>query len=139
MLQIIDNQITLTQGDTCSIEITFYTQDADVSSPESLQDEVYVMEEGDILKFVVLDVNSEGMSNNPYTDMFNQSISQNYRNLTKPPILIKEFTDNIIDIQPNDLKFVNTGTYLYGVVLVTKNGFVNTIQQGKLILKKGFL
>ena len=70
-----------------------------------------------------------------FDNMFNSQLN---KNLNKPPVLIKEFTDNIIKLKTNDTKFLNDGVYTYGVVLKTKEGQINTIQQGEFIILKGF-
>lgn len=136
MLQVTDNQIKITSGDTAKIEITIYTQESDLDNPDiPVEEQIYKLQDGDILKFVVLDINKEGMSNNLFDNMFNSQLN---KNLNKPPVLIKEFTDNIIKLKTNDTKFLNDGVYTYGVVLKTKEGQINTIQQGEFIILKGF-
>lgn len=149
MLQIKDNQITLTSGDTVSIEVTIYTQDADLDNSElSIEDQVYTLQPGDKLQFIVLDINNDGLSNKMFTNMYNQYVN---KSLVKPPILIKDFEvdkdgnyTNVVNFKSNDTKFINTGVYHYGVVLTNNNedsqlnGQVNTVQSGEFILTQGF-
>lgn len=138
MLQVIDNQIKLTSGDSAKIEITIFTAEANLEDPEtSIEEQIYTLKEGDKLKFVLLDINEEGLSNQSiFTNGYNAYIN---KNKNKPPVLVKEFNDNIIRFVPNDTKFLNTGSYLYGVVLITATGYTNTVQQGEFIITKGFL
>lgn len=148
MLQIKDNQITLTSGDTASIQITIYTQDADLDNPDlAFDNQVYTLQAGDKLRFVVLDINNDGMSNKLFTNMYNQYIN---KSLVKPPVLIKEFEvdengqcTNVVNLNSNDTRFLNTGVYHYGVVL-TNDGETDglkqtsTVQSGEFILTQGF-
>ena len=141
MLQVTNNQIKLTAGDTASIEITIFTSYSDLDDINiPIEEQIYTLQEGDIMKFVLLDLNRDGLPvHSNFTDLYNQYISKNYRNLTNPPVLIKEFTDNIVQLDSVDTKYLNTGTYTYGVVLITADGQVNTVQQGEFILTTGFL
>ncbi len=147
MLQIKDNQITLTSGDTVSIEITIYTENADLDGSNLVEkDTIYNLQNGDRLKFIVLDINNNGLSNKSFTNMYNKYIN---KSLEKPPILIKDFEKdengkctNIVSLQSNDTKFINTGVYYYGVVLINDNKKLNnqitTIQSGEFILTQRF-
>lgn len=147
MLQIKDNQITLTSGDTVSIEITIYTENADLDNSNLVEeDTIYNLQNGDRLKFIVLDINNNGLSNKSFTNMYNKYIN---KSLEKPPILIKDFEKdengkctNIVSLQSNDTKFINTGVYYYGVVLINDNKKLNnqitTIQSGEFILTQRF-
>lgn len=147
MLQIKDNQITLTSGDTVSIEITIYTENADLDGSNLVEkDTIYNLQNGDRLKFIVLDINNNGLSNKSFTNMYNKYIN---KSLEKPPVLIKDFEKdengkctNIVSLQSNDTKFINTGVYYYGVVLINDNKKLNnqitTIQSGEFILTQRF-
>lgn len=137
MLQVTNNQIRLTCGDTCSLQITIYTQlaDEDNESEIPIEEQIYQLQEGDILKFVVLDINKEGLSNKRFLDAYNAYVNKTY---SRPPVIEKDFTDNVVVLQSLDTKFLNPGCYLYGCVLIKKDGEINTIQSGDFILTQGF-
>lgn len=137
MLSIKENQITLTQGDTAEIQITIYYELADEDNPNlTIEDQIYQLQEGDTLHFIVLDMNKEGLSNKSFLYVYNQYV---HKELNKPPVIIKDFDSNIIKLDSIDTKFLRTGVYLYGCVLETKDGQINTIQSGDLILTQGFM
>ena len=136
MLQIKDNQITMTCGDTVQIQITIFTQNADIDNLNiPIGEQIYTLSSTDKLHFIVLDINNEGLSNRPFNNIYNAYIN---KSLNKPPILDKEFDSNIITLNRNDTLWINPGMYLYGCVLIQEDGSVNTIQSGDLILTQSF-
>ena len=98
ILEIVNNQITLTKGDTAILNLTIYF---------SNMEEQYELMDGDIVTF--------SLTNK--TECFGES----------KIVIKKDFEQNEIQLNPVDTKYLSCGKYEYDVQLTFKNGDVNTI------------
>lgn len=98
ILEIVNNQITLTKGDTAILNLTIYFPN---------MEEQYELMDGDIVTFSITDK----------TQCFGES----------KIVVKKDFQQNEIQLKPIDTKYLPCGKYEYDVQLTFKNGDVNTI------------
>ena len=98
ILEIVNNQITLTKGDTAILNLTIYFPN---------MEEQYELMDGDIVTF--------SLTNK--TECFGES----------KVVIKKDFEQNEIQLNPIDTKYLSCGKYEYDVQLTFKNGDVNTI------------
>lgn len=98
ILEIVNNQITLTKGDTAILNLTIYFPN---------MEEQYELMDGDIVTFSITDK----------TQCFGES----------KIVVKKDFQQNEIQLKPIDTKYLSCGKYEYDVQLTFKNGDVNTI------------
>ena len=98
ILEIVNNQITLTKGDTAILNLTIYFPN---------MEEQYELMDGDIVTF--------SLTNK--TECFGES----------KVVIKKDFEQNEIQLNPVDTKYLSCGKYEYDVQLTFKNGDVNTI------------
>ena len=98
ILEIVNNQITLTKGDSAILNLTIYFPN---------MEEQYELMDGDIVTFSITDK----------TQCFGES----------KIVIKKDFEQNEIQLNPVDTKYLSCGKYEYDVQLTFKNGDVNTI------------
>lgn len=98
ILEIVNNQITLTKGDSAILNLTIYFPN---------MEEQYELMDGDIVTFSITDK----------TQCFGES----------KIVVKKDFQQNEIQLKPIDTKYLSCGKYEYDVQLTFKNGDVNTI------------
>lgn len=98
ILEIVNNQITLTKGDTAILNLTIYFPN---------MEEQYELMDGDIVTF--------SLTNK--TECFGES----------KVVIKKDFKQNEIQLKPIDTKYLPCGKYEYDVQLTFKNEDVNTI------------
>ena len=98
ILEIVNNQITLTKGDTAILNLTIYFPN---------MEEQYELMDGDVVTF--------SLTNK--TECFGKS----------KVVIKKDFEQNEIQLNPVDTKYLSCGKYEYDVQLTFKNGDVNTI------------
>lgn len=98
ILEIVNNQITLTKGDSAILNLTIYFPN---------MEEQYELMDGDIVTFSITDK----------TQCFGES----------KIVVKKDFKQNEIQLKPIDTKYLSCGKYEYDVQLTFKNGDVNTI------------
>lgn len=104
MLEIFNNSISLNRGENATIEVVIYDEN----------NNVYEMQEGDILKFIV------GKKPKRF---------ENY-----PPLINKEFNNNIITLENIDTQYLSYGNYLWQCNLILKDGTINVIRSGDFTL-----
>ena len=98
ILEIVNNQITLTKGDTAILNLTIYFPN---------MEEQYELMDGDVVTF--------SLTNK--TECFGKS----------KVVIKKDFEQNEIQLNPVNTKYLSCGKYEYDVQLTFKNGDVNTI------------
>lgn len=98
ILEIVNNQITLTKGDSAILNLTIYFPN---------MEEQYELMDGDVVTF--------SLTNK--TECFGKS----------KVVIKKDFEQNEIQLNPVDTKYLSCGKYEYDVQLTFKNGDVNTI------------
>ena len=98
ILEIVNNQITLTKGDSAILNLTIYFPN---------MEEQYELMDGDIVTFSITSK----------TQCFGES----------KIVIKKDFEQNEIQLNPVDTKYLSCGRYEYDVQLTFKNGDVNTI------------
>lgn len=103
MLQVIDNSIKMTRGDSAYFEIDVYTPEGGI----------YELQDGDKLHFTVR------------THPAKKSNSE-------PPLIEKTFYNNRIKFVPEDTDFIKYGRYFWDCTLVFANGDINTVCSGDI-------
>lgn len=112
--KIEDTKVFLTRGDTFQATITIYKDDT--------ESEVYTPEEGDVIRFA-LKRSKMNSGNREFVD--------------KTPLILKEIPIDtlILEIEPEDTKNLDFGTYTYDIELTTTDGIVSTfIADATLVL-----
>lgn len=128
MINAFQNEITLTRGDDCKINIDITTTDG----------EAYVPAEGETVK---LYVKKEGLEKSLEEQV--TLIEKTFQKVTvqegnAEEETIKETIKLVAEIADTDTKDLETGTYKYGVKLSTADGKVYTvITPSNFIIQEG--
>ena len=124
MINAFQNEITLTRGDDCKINIDITTTDG----------EAYVPAEGETVK---LYVKKEGLEKS--LEEQTTLIEKTFQKVTVQEGDAEEETIKLVaEIADTDTKDLETGTYKYGVKLLTADGKVYTvITPSNFIIQEG--
>lgn len=124
MINAFQNEITLTRGDDCKINIDITTTDG----------EAYVPAEGETVK---LYVKKEGLEKSLEEQV--TLIEKTFQKVTVQEGDAEEETIKLVaEIADTDTKDLETGTYKYGVKLSTADGKVYTvITPSNFIIQEG--
>ena len=124
MINAFQNEITLTRGDDCKINIDITTTDG----------EAYVPAEGETVK---LYVKKEGLEKSLEEQA--TLIEKTFQKVTVQEGDAEEETIKLVaEIADTDTKDLETGTYKYGVKLLTADGKVYTvITPSNFIIQEG--
>lgn len=124
MINAFQNEITLTRGDDCKINIDITTTDG----------EAYVPAEGETVK---LYVKKEGLEKSLEEQA--TLIEKTFQKVTVQEGDAEEETIKLVaEIADTDTKNLETGTYKYGVKLLTADGKVYTvITPSNFIIQEG--
>ena len=124
MINAFQNEITLTRGDDCKINIDITTTDG----------EAYVPAEGETVK---LYVKKEGLEKSLEEQV--TLIEKTFQKVTVQEGDAEEETIKLVaEIADTDTKNLETGTYKYGVKLSTADGKVYTvITPSNFIIQEG--
>ena len=124
MINAFQNEITLTRGDDCKINIDITTTDG----------EAYVPAEGESVK---LYVKKEGLEKSLEEQA--TLIEKTFQKVTVQEGDAEEETIKLVaEIADTDTKDLETGTYKYGVKLLTADGKVYTvITPSNFIIQEG--
>jgi len=112
--KIEDTKVFLTRGDTFQAEITIYTDDS--------EQEIYTPEAGDVVRFALKRAKMTS-GDREFAD--------------KEPLILKDIPIDtlILEIEPEDTKNLDFGTYVYDIELTTSDGTVSTfIADATLVL-----
>lgn len=123
MINAFQNEITLTRGDDCKINIDITTTDG----------EAYVPAEGESVK---LYVKKEGLEKSLEEQV--TLIEKTFQKVTVQEGDAEETIKLVAEIADTDTKDLETGTYKYGVKLSTADGKVYTvITPSNFIIQEG--
>lgn len=110
-VEITDNAIKMTRGDTLRCRVTPYTLIRDEHG-EVIGKEDYTPVEGDVIRFAV-----------KHTDM---KSGKQYKD--EQPIILKTVPNNtlLLELEPIDTKSLDFGTYVYDMEITYNDGSVYT-------------